>query len=97
APDTALRGQVIWQVLTAPLSAAPTARSTSDTRWSPEDPSPARLMAQPKQPDPAQQGPCAIRPASEYRGPENQLYRVEVRTGGQPGTATFTWSRDNGS
>jgi hypothetical protein len=54
-------------------------------------------MAQAKQPDPAQQGPCTISPASEYRGPENQLYRVGVRIGGQLGTATFTWSRDNGS
>lgn len=90
APDTALRGQVIWQVLTGPVQ-------RSNIRWAPTDPSPALLMAQAKQPDPAQQGPCTISPASEYRGPENQLYRVEVRTGGQLGTATFTWSRDNGS
>ncbi|HEY4017780.1 MAG TPA: DUF6519 domain-containing protein [Pseudonocardiaceae bacterium] len=95
APDTALRGQLVWQVLTGPVQLAPT--STSEGRWSPVEPSPALLMAQAKQPDPTQQGPCTISPASEYRGPENQLYRVEVHTGGQPGTATFKWSRDNGS
>lgn len=32
-----------------------------------------------------------------YRGPENQLYRIEVHTGGPAGTATFKWSADNGS
>lgn len=28
---------------------------------------------------------------------ENRLYRVEIHTGGAAGTATFKWSRDNGS
>jgi hypothetical protein len=32
-----------------------------------------------------------------YRGFENQLYRVEIHTGGRAGKATFKWSRDNGS
>ena len=32
-----------------------------------------------------------------YRRPENQLYRIEIRTGGKAGTATYAWSRDNGS
>ena len=32
-----------------------------------------------------------------YRGLENQTYRVEIHAGGAPGTATFKWSRDNGS
>ena len=32
-----------------------------------------------------------------YRGVENQLYRVEVHTGGSAAHATFKWSRDNGS
>ena len=36
-------------------------------------------------------------PTSGYRGPENQLYRIEVHTGGPAGTATFKWSADNGS
>ena len=34
--------------------------------------------------------------AARFRGPENQLYRVEVHTGGVAGVATFKWSRDNG-
>ena len=32
-----------------------------------------------------------------YRGNENQLYRVEIHDGGASGSATFKWSRDNGS
>jgi hypothetical protein len=46
--------------------------------------------------------PCTISPNSKYRGPENQLYRVEVHTGsldtaGNPLTPTFKWSRENGA
>jgi hypothetical protein len=42
--------------------------------------------------------PCELPPTGGYRGLENQLYRVEVHTGGQPGAgATFKWSRDNAS
>ncbi|WP_338930444.1 DUF6519 domain-containing protein [Streptomyces netropsis] len=36
-------------------------------------------------------------PGGAYRGLENQTYRVEIHDGGAPGTATFKWSRDNGS
>jgi hypothetical protein len=45
-----------------------------------------------------------VSPLSRYRGPENQLYRVEVHRGGTVGAQsnnkdapTFKWSRDNGS
>jgi hypothetical protein len=41
--------------------------------------------------------PCAIAPDSEYRGRENQLYRVEIHQPGPAGEATFKWSRENGS
>jgi hypothetical protein len=49
--------------------------------------------------DPGQQipDPCVTAPASKYRGTENQLYRVEIHQGGDAGSATFKWSRDNGS
>src|SRR5207249_761779 len=36
-------------------------------------------------------------PDARYRGPENQLYRVEVHAGGEAKDATFKWSRENGS
>ena len=46
--------------------------------------------------------PCTISPDSQYRGPENQLYRVEVHVGRVPPLdsappATFKWLRENGS
>src|SRR6185295_12384916 len=58
------------------------------------------------------EGDCNIQPEAQYRGPENQLYRVEFQRGGiawdgaidgeRPGgnaktAATFKWSRDNSS
>jgi len=42
--------------------------------------------------------PCITSPDSVYRGVENHLYRVEIHRGNEDGgTATFKWSRDNGS
>src|SRR5713101_5638746 len=47
---------------------------------------------------------CITPPDSQYRGDENQLYRVEIHNGDIPRAptqketiATFKWSRDNGS
>ncbi|AGG87677.1 DUF6519 domain-containing protein [Rhodanobacter denitrificans] len=41
--------------------------------------------------------PCVIAADARYRGMENQLYRVEIHQGGPAGTASFKWSRENGS
>ena len=55
-----------------------------------------RLNARTQAPqDPS--GPCVVPPTAGYRRLENQLYRVEVHKAGAIGTATFKWSRDNGS
>jgi hypothetical protein len=40
---------------------------------------------------------CITAPDSKYFGVENHLYRVEIHRGGNAATATFKWSRDNGS
>lgn len=40
---------------------------------------------------------CEPTPPAGYRGLENQLYRVEIHRGGDETTATFKWSRENGS
>ena len=40
---------------------------------------------------------CQPTPAAGYRGLENQLYRVEIHQAGNQSTATFKWSRENGS
>ena len=39
---------------------------------------------------------CAAVPGG-YAGTENHLYRVEIHDGGTVGSASFKWSRDNGS
>ncbi|MBK8048279.1 MAG: hypothetical protein IPK16_14860 [Anaerolineales bacterium] len=43
------------------------------------------------------QNACLLPPSAGYRRLENQLYRVEVHRPGALGTATFKWSRENGS
>ncbi len=40
---------------------------------------------------------CQPIPSAGYQGLENQLYRVEIHQGGTIATATFKWSRENGS
>ncbi|HEX8778831.1 MAG TPA: DUF6519 domain-containing protein, partial [Rhodanobacter sp.] len=54
-------------------------------------------------PAPSDSDPCVIAADARYRGCENQLYRVEIHqdglagTAAAPGTASFKWSRENGS
>lgn len=48
-------------------------------------------------PVPPSDDPCLIAPTGGYKGLENRLYRVEIHDPGALGTATFKWSRDNGS
>lgn len=40
---------------------------------------------------------CQPIPAAGYQGMENQLYRVEIHQSGELNSATFKWSRENGS
>ena len=40
---------------------------------------------------------CSVPADAGFRGTENQHYRVEIHDGGSVGTATFKWSRENGS
>jgi hypothetical protein len=105
-PDTAARVKVVWQVL--PLSLTELAIEDADPskevvraafeKWARRQAlSPARLAARSERPDHADEDPCLVRPDARYRGPENQLYRVEVHAGGEAKDATFKWSRENGS
>ncbi|MGW6481396.1 DUF6519 domain-containing protein [Streptomyces sp. NPDC055059] len=105
-PDTAARVKVVWQVL--PLSLAALAIEDADPskevvrvafdKWARRQAAAtARLAARSERPDHADEDPCLVRPDARYRGPENQLYRVEVHAGGGAKDATFKWSRENGS
>ncbi|PVZ08207.1 DUF6519 domain-containing protein [Actinomycetospora cinnamomea] len=104
-PDTAGRTRVVWQVLVTdrtpgtddPLGDV----SADDVRaawadWAAALRPTGRLRAVARRPEPEPE-PCRVRPESSYRGVENQLYRVEIHTGGTAKEATFKMSRENGS
>lgn len=104
-PDTAARARLIWQVLAlpggeldAPDGGAGTIR-TAFGAWADQHTAPAGLLAARSQrPDGADDDACLVRPDARYRGPENQLYRVEIHHGATAAEgATFKWSRENGS
>ncbi|MEV0369974.1 DUF6519 domain-containing protein [Streptomyces sp. NPDC050636] len=105
-PDTAARAKVVWQVLPLPGTALglegdnppvdEIRKAFAD--WARKQRTPAsRLAARSERPDHADDEPCLVAPDARYRGPENQLYRVEVHDAGTAKDATFKWSRENGS
>jgi hypothetical protein len=109
-PDTCGRVKVIWQVL--PIRDGDGFQQPNEINaynlrvafdaWADARNEPAAWLAAQTAPPQAQDDPCIIAPDAQYRGPENQLYRVEVHRAGTTGTdpqnsATFKWSRDNGS
>lgn len=105
--DTAARSKLVCQVKhwTNPTIQSPTPSkyaSALKSNFQPADR--GHLKAQAKQTS-TSADPCVIAPDASYRGPENQLYRVEIHTpgtyaqGDQINTSgpTFKWSRENGS
>jgi hypothetical protein len=103
-PDTAARSQVVWQVLTSTTIPGTTTSIDGNTTadsvrkvWITQPVKAAKIKARGKQPSAQDDDPCITSPTARYRGAENQLYRVQIHTGGTLGTATFKWSRDNGS
>lgn len=102
-PDTSARVKVVWQVLALPHSELdlPEGEAPVDeirhafTTWASKQTEQSRLAARGRRP--ADADPCLSPPDASYRGPENQLYRVEVHDGGNASEATFKWSRENGS
>jgi hypothetical protein len=102
--DTATRAKVVWQVKTSGVTSGipDNASELSDGEWRNYVSANLQLanrglLKARVQPQTTSTDPCTISPASNYRGPENQLYRVEINNGGKQGTATFKWSRENGS
>lgn len=95
--DTATRWQTVWQVRVLPNIGTGASCGSDIAAWDALiAPSPARLTNATivfEDPD----DPCLIPPGGGYRGLENQLYRVEIHSGGALGVARFKWSRENGS
>lgn len=108
-PDTTTRIQNVWQVKllrvseTSPPSSPPggfTCKTPFIEFQRITAPSTGTLNAQTAPPKP-EEDPCLLPPTSGYSRLENQLYRVEIQTGGTltpaGGPVTFKWSRDNAS
>lgn len=98
-PDTALRSQVAWQVKFGLVDTSEFGTNPSCAQILPPwgfGGNQGTLTAQGGAPstDPL---PCVLPPQTGYQSLENQLYRVEIHTPGGYGTATFKWSRENGS
>ena len=97
-PDTSTRLKTVWQVRFLPRDRGGNVRPTCNTSFNEWNDLPAaaleRLNARTKSPDDPKD-PCLLPPSAGYRRLENQLYRVEIHTGGARDVATFKWSRDN--
>ena len=108
--DTTVRLQTVWRVVSAVIP--PSRKSlpgvgSSDpvSRLAPrcqalygqprQAPSTGKLTASLAQS--GTEGGCQPIAAAGYQGLENQLYRVEIHEGGDVSSATFKWSRENGS
>ena len=99
-PDTATRSKTVWQVKLYQIEAASgtdincssAMQSWNDLISQSDGKLSARAEASQSLTD-----VCIIAPGAGYRRLENQLYRIEVHKGGSIGSASFKWSRDNGS
>jgi hypothetical protein len=104
--DTASRAKVVWQVKVKEIKKEIAEKIEGSNKnyavflealgEKKQFPGIGKLKAQAKK-TAVQKEPCLTSPESTYRGAENQLYRVEIHKGGETGTATFKWSRENGS
>ena len=98
-PDTATRARIEWQVKLLPNVTLEDRRYATFLAALEEisRPGTGHIRARARLRDETSLEPCLTDPEARYRGPENQLYRVEIHRGGQSRTATFKWSRENGS
>lgn len=92
--DTTTRLRTIWQVGLVAVGANASCETPLPTSVTTAPG--GRLNARTRPPE-ALTDACQLPPTAGYRRLENQLYRVEVHQGGPRASATFKWSRDNGS
>lgn len=98
-PDTATRSKTVWQVKLFQVGDINLAAncSTAFASWDAEIAAGTGKLAARAAVSTPSNDPCIVAPGAGYRRLENQHYRVEVHDKGNLGTATFKWSRDNGS
>ncbi len=95
-PDTATRTRIVWQLQLEPIGAGLDCEDFAPG-WSPPGSQSRAALRARAAPSASTDGDRIEPPGSGYTRLENQLYRIEVHRGGSAGTATFKWSRDNGS
>jgi hypothetical protein len=104
-PDTATRLQNVWQVRllevghTSPPSSPPPVINCQSPMPEFEQyklASTGKIKARTQPPQP-EESACLLPPGTGYNRLENQLYRVEIHTGGPLAQTRFKWSRDNAS
>src|SRR6266568_3666332 len=98
-PDTATRSKTVWQVKLFPLGGKSLVAdcSTDLSAWQNDVAAGTGQLAAQAATSKPSNDPCIVAPGAGYRRLENQHYRVEVHDEGKFGSATFKWSRDNGS
>lgn len=98
-PDTTTRTKTVWQVKLEQVGDLGDDITCDDfgPAWTPVDTVSSGELAARAEPAADEEGPCVVPPGAGYRRLENQLYRVEIHEGGAVDTATFKWSRENGS
>lgn len=97
--DTSTRLQTVWQVKLHQGNADTLCSTPLEqlAGWLPDHGPTSGRLSVTTAPVPGQPDPCQVPPTDGYKGLENQLYRLEIHQGGELGTATFKWSRDNAS
>jgi hypothetical protein len=101
-PGTATRSVLVWQVRSVELQEAVTQDCDELLRDKLAElrlrrPGHGKLSAATRS-DQSPEDDCTVSPDSGYRGPQNQLYRVEIHGSTAEGSdATFLWSRNNAS
>ncbi len=103
---TSLRSRLVWQVKTEPNRPPnhtfPGTPNTALKEWAGwvelwQPPDRGTLTVRLQAGGGAGAAACTVPPDAAFRGLYNQLYRVEVHTGGDWQTATFKWSCENGA
>ncbi len=95
-PDTATRTRTVWQARSHSVPGGTTCLTDLSAWDALLAGSTGTLMAR-AQPEVTSTDPCIVPASAGFRGLQNQLYRVEIHTAGGLNSATFKWSRDNGS
>jgi hypothetical protein len=97
--DTAARIKIVWQVLAFFKASEPIidkCKTWDEALKQIELPTTGTLEARAK-PSPQSTDKCSLYETAGYTRLENHLYRLEVHDPGDLQTATFKWSRENGS